>query len=161
MLITVVGTAGIGECGLGLWPSGLSFTFTLSWNLTHQSCPRGHSIKKWRTSVQCGRAGCRQGAVTLPMASVRSRPAGTVMEKRQRDATGVPPVVSCLLIRAIGVSQKDEESAVGFLLPYLINNKSLITKALATEGRKLSGVCQNLVLGLPFHEAIPLRCTSL
>lgn len=45
-----------------------------------------------------------EGAVTLPMASVHSRPAGTIMEKRQRDATGVPPVVSCLLIGVIGVS---------------------------------------------------------
>lgn len=29
MLITIVGMAGIGECGLDPWPSSLSFTFTL------------------------------------------------------------------------------------------------------------------------------------
>lgn len=57
------------------------------------------------------------------------------------------------------LSWEDEEWAVGFLLPDL--TIGLITKALATEGRKLSGFCQNLVPGPPLREAIPLICTSV
>lgn len=57
------------------------------------------------------------------------------------------------------LSWEDEEWAVGFLLPDL--TIGLITKALVTKGRKLSGACQILVPGLPLDEAIPLICTSV